>query len=167
MPLNMHTGYAVIYLCLATAPFTYAGSRFNIKDTYIGNDFLGAFKWETLDDPTHGRVNFVDQSTALGSNLTWGMLHLLSLDNTTVLTRKLASKDKFVMRADNTKTVPASARGRDSIRIQSMKSYDDSVMVLDLSHMPEGCATWPAFWTISQAGPWPHGGEIDIIEGKQ
>ncbi|KAH9027702.1 concanavalin A-like lectin/glucanase domain-containing protein [Lactarius pseudohatsudake] len=31
--------------------------------------------------------------------------------------------------------------------------------------MPAGCGTWPAFWTLSQAGPWPHGGEIDIIEG--
>jgi hypothetical protein len=69
------------------------------------------------------------------------------------------------MRADDTKVVPTNSRGRDSIRISSYKSYDDSVIVLDLAHMPEGCSTWPAFWTISQTGPWPSGGEIDIIEG--
>jgi len=30
--------------------------------------------------------------------------------------------------------------------------------------MPIGCATWPAFWTVT-TGAWPAGGEIDIIEG--
>lgn len=34
---------------------------------------------------------------------------------------------------------------------------------MDLDHMPQGCATWPAWWLC---GPnWPYGGEIDIIEG--
>ena len=23
---------------------------------------------------------------------------------------------------------------------------------------------WPAFWTLGAAGPWPHGGEIDVME---
>jgi len=69
------------------------------------------------------------------------------------------------MRADNQLVVNPSARGRDSIRISSQNAYDEAIIVLDLSHMPAGCATWPAFWTLSQAGPWPNGGEIDIIEG--
>jgi hypothetical protein len=69
------------------------------------------------------------------------------------------------MRADYRSIVPPSARGRDSVRISSQTAYGDSVIVLDLEHMPAGCATWPAFWTLSQKGPWPNGGEIDIIEG--
>lgn len=69
------------------------------------------------------------------------------------------------MRADNTKVVPDNARGRDSVRISSWQAYDEQVIVLDLQHMPEGCSTWPAFWTLSQKGPWPQGGEIDIVEG--
>ena len=73
--------------------------------------------------------------------------------------------DSFVMRADDWSIVGSSARGRDSIRISSQTAYGDSVVVLDLAHMPAGCATWPAFWTLSQKGPWPSGGEIDIIEG--
>lgn len=78
----------------------------------------------------------------------------------------LASGATFVMRADDFNTVDPNARGRNSVRITSHAAYADSVVVLDLQHMPEGCSTWPAFWTISQAGPWPHGGEIDIVEGK-
>ena len=69
------------------------------------------------------------------------------------------------MRADDWSIVDPSARGRDSVRISSLTAYNDSVIVLDLAHMPAGCATWPAFWTLSQQGPWPNGGEIDIIEG--
>ena len=67
------------------------------------------------------------------------------------------------MRADSTNVV--NGTGRDSIRILSSRAYTDSVAILDLQHMPQGCATWPAFWSLSQAGPWPDGGEIDIIEG--
>lgn len=69
------------------------------------------------------------------------------------------------MRADSTNTVPPTARGRDSIRISSTLPVDEGLFVLDLLHMPEGCGTWPAFWTLSRNGPWPKGGEIDIIEG--
>ena len=69
------------------------------------------------------------------------------------------------MRADATKTVGPNDRGRDSVRIVSQSAYAEAVIVLDVQHMPEGCATWPAFWTLSQQGPWPNGGEIDIVEG--
>jgi hypothetical protein len=69
------------------------------------------------------------------------------------------------MRADNWSIIGSSSRGCDSVRISSKTAYGDSVIVLDLARMPAGCGTWPAFWTRSQEGPWPHGGEIDIIGG--
>jgi hypothetical protein len=74
--------------------------------------------------------------------------------------------ENFVMRADNTTQVMPTARGRDSVRIISNNAYNDSIVILDLLHMPAGCSTWPAFWTLSEVGPWPIGGEIDILEGK-
>lgn len=120
---------------------------FTLKDTFIGPGFFDAWTWETIDDPTHGRVNYVDKATAMNSNLSY------------------ASETKFIMRADEFTNVAPSARGRDSVRITSNSAYDDAVFVLDLEHMPEGCGTWPAFWTVSASGPWPTGGEIDIIEG--
>lgn len=70
------------------------------------------------------------------------------------------------MRADDTNVVPTSARGRDSNRIVSVRSYVDSVLILDAQHMPTGCGTWPAWWTVTDSGNWPNGGEIDIIEGN-
>jgi len=118
-----------------------------IKDTFIGSDFFDYWNWETFDDPTHGRVNYVDQDTAKNSNLSF------------------SSDDKFVMRADDFKVITQDSRGRDSVRISSQAAYDEAVLVLDVEHMPEGCSTWPAFWTLSATGPWPNGGEIDIIEG--
>lgn len=34
---------------------------------------------------------------------------------------------------------------------------------MDAYHMPTGCGTWPAWWTLNDN--WPYGGEIDILEG--
>jgi len=68
------------------------------------------------------------------------------------------------MLPDSKNIVNPDSRGRDSIRISSKRAFDESVVIIDLEHMPHGCGTWPAFWTLSQKGPWPAGGEIDIIE---
>lgn len=36
---------------------------------------------------------------------------------------------------------------------------------LNVTHVPLGCATWPAFWTVTEdLDNWPTGGEIDILE---
>jgi hypothetical protein len=71
-----------------------------------------------------------------------------------------ARGNKFVMRSDYKQVPAASSRGRMSNRITSKKHYGDSIMVLDLNHMPEGQGTWPAFWTFSQSQQYPAGGEI-------
>ncbi|KAF8070191.1 glycoside hydrolase family 16 protein [Lyophyllum atratum] len=127
--------------------YTTVVQAYCIKDTYIGTTFFNTWRWETFDDPTHGRVNYVDMGAAEAANLSY------------------ASHNKFVMRADAYQIVPPSSRGRDSVRIVSNEAYGDSVVVLDMSHMPVGCSTWPAFWSLSSGGRWPEGGEIDIIEG--
>jgi len=83
-----------------------------------------------------------------------------------ILQPVLASEDKFIMKADSSEIVPPESRGRDSIRIESIEPFSEALIILDLQHAPTGCATWPAFWTLSQKGPWPKGGEIDVIEGQ-
>jgi hypothetical protein len=62
----------IFFLCLST-PAVASNLHF-LRDTYIGHDFLDTsrWEWETLDDPTHGRVNYVNQSTAIALNLTEG-----------------------------------------------------------------------------------------------
>ncbi|KAI8972244.1 concanavalin A-like lectin/glucanase domain-containing protein [Trametes punicea] len=141
----MRTGAAA--LSLASLLILSVRAHFVLTDEYVGRDFLQSWSWFTGDDPTHGAVNYLSQADSLNENLTY------------------ATENSFIMRADFQKIVPFGARGRDSVRISSLKAYDEAVVVLDLKHMPEGCGTWPAFWSLSEQGPWPEGGEIDIIEG--
>ncbi|KAH9165476.1 concanavalin A-like lectin/glucanase domain-containing protein [Lactarius sanguifluus] len=143
----MRTGHAFLAaLSLSLTPC--ARASFYLQDEWTGEGFYQGWTWETENDPTHGRVNYVSQAEALGKNLTY-----------------VDDSGAFVMRADDWSIVDPAARGRDSIRILSQNAYDEAIFVLDLKHMPAGCSTWPAFWTLSKAGPWPNGGEIDIIEG--
>ncbi|KAF8894125.1 concanavalin A-like lectin/glucanase domain-containing protein [Infundibulicybe gibba] len=139
---------ARIFGGLVLATVVIANNSYLLQDELIGESFYSAFKWETFDDPTRGRVNYVDQVTARNTNLS-----------------SVSLNGNFIMRADAYQVVQPGARGRDSVRITSNTAYDEAILVLDLAHMPEGCGTWPAWWTLSKAGPWPHGGEIDIIEG--
>lgn len=93
-------------------------------------------------------VSYLDQQTAKNRGLAW------------------VNNGQFGMAVDSTNVVDPSARGRDSVRIQSHDYFaGDMLVIADIAHMPEGCSTWPAFWTIG-TGEWPSGGEIDIIEGN-
>ncbi|KAI0283804.1 concanavalin A-like lectin/glucanase domain-containing protein [Russula brevipes] len=147
----MRTAYAFLAaLSFSLIQCASASAKFCLKDQWIGKDFYKGWNWEpeTDDDLTHGHVNYVSKADAIRKNLTY------------------VAGNKFFMRADDVSIVGPKARGRDSIRISSKTAYDEAVIVLDLAHMPTGCATWPAFWTLSAKGPWPKGGEIDIIEGN-
>lgn len=76
---NMRTGYAIL-LCLVSdlIHLLAVSANFSLKDKFVGSDFYAGFQWETLDDPTHGRVNYVDQNTAIQNNLTFGALRVIS-----------------------------------------------------------------------------------------
>ena len=45
---------------------------FHLSKSITGNEFYSFFEWETFDDPTHGRVNYVDQTTSRSLNLSSG-----------------------------------------------------------------------------------------------
>ncbi|TXT07726.1 uncharacterized protein COLE_04650 [Cutaneotrichosporon oleaginosum] len=114
----------------------------------MGEDFYRDFDFVTFDDPTLGKTNYVDQWTARSRGLAW------------------TRGTQFGMTCDTSSIVPDSpgVRGRDSIRIHSKGWFGEVLVVADIAHMPDGCGTWPAFWTNGY-GPWPQGGEFDIIEG--
>ncbi|PAV18529.1 glycoside hydrolase family 16 [Pyrrhoderma noxium] len=145
MGLLRSTLLASLLLSLSSSVTAGSADTYHLQDTYIGSGFLSGFNWETFDDPSGGYVNYLDQGTALQRNLTY------------------ASGNKFIVRADDTNVVPSGARGRDSIRITSHKAYTDSIIILDLAHMPGGCGQWSAFWSYSP-NDWPNGGEVDMIE---
>ncbi|KAJ8516684.1 hypothetical protein ONZ45_g6042 [Pleurotus djamor] len=137
-----------------------------MQDEIIGTAFLTTFNFEAISDPTHGRVNYVDAGTAQRQNLTF------------------ASGNTFILRADSKTVLSSSGPGRNSVRIQSKKSYTTHVAIFDIRHMPQGCGTWPAVSAtvhissyehaadmhdsikVWENGPnWPNGGEVDIVEG--
>ncbi|KAI0757798.1 laminarinase [Daedaleopsis nitida] len=139
----MLAGRGIVALACIASPVLSA--TYTHSETFSGNTFLTGFSHQAINDPTHGRVHYVDQDTALSRNLTY------------------ASGEHFVIRADDTTYLSSGGPGRDSVRLISNKQYTTHVSLWSLRHMPEGCATWPAVWEV---GPnWPNGGEIDIIEG--
>ncbi|EJD51964.1 hypothetical protein AURDEDRAFT_181533 [Auricularia subglabra TFB-10046 SS5] len=120
-------------------------AKYKKHQKITGDGFFKAFNFNTFADPTHGRVDYVSMKTAKSLKLA------------------TAAKGKFVMRADAKNKVKGNQRGRKSIRITSKKAYKTHVVVLDVRHMPQGTATWPAFWEFG--ADWPNKGELDIIEG--
>lgn len=125
----------------ATATGTYASS-WTLAQTRSGDNFFDNWSFWNYDDPTHGTVTYVDSGTAWSENL-------VSVSN-----------GQAFMRADTADNVGY----RKSIRITDNYTFNEgTLLIMDASHMPTGCGTWPAWWAN---GPnWPAGGEIDIVEG--
>lgn len=120
-------------------------ATYSLTDSVSGQAFLNFFSWQAIADPTNGRVNYVDQSTAEADGL-------YSVSGSTV-----------TLRADDTTVLSSSGPGRNSFRLMSNNQYSNHVAIFDIGHMPEGCGTWPAVWEVGDN--WPNEGEIDIVEG--
>lgn len=133
----------VAVLLLSHAAFA---GNYTLRDEITGHQFLDRFWFWSYADPTNGSVNYVDQSTAVANKLAY-----------------VDTSGRFVIRADNTSVLPP-GQGRQSVRLHSNQKVGDGVVVGKFTFMPQGCATWPAFWTCTD-GDWPAGGEIDIVEG--
>lgn len=85
--------------------------KYRLVDDFVGKGFLHGFEHEAIDDPTHGRVVYVDEATALKQNLTY------------------ASGDSFVIRTDYKTVLDPDGPGRNSVRIRSKKTYTTHVAV--------------------------------------
>ncbi|KAI0081946.1 putative laminarinase [Panus rudis PR-1116 ss-1] len=131
------------FLAVLLVPQVFAAT-YRLSDNHVGSDFLSTFVHENFADPTHGRVTYVDQNTAVSQNLTF------------------AQGNTLILRADSKTKLAPSDPGRKSVRIRSIKTYTTHVAVFDIRHMPQGCGTWPAAWETSVSG-WPNLGEVDIV----
>ncbi|RUS31702.1 concanavalin A-like lectin/glucanase domain-containing protein [Jimgerdemannia flammicorona] len=149
--MKFTTSILAFAICgLFTATTTDAGKHKHKKpmrktatDVYQGNSFFDKFDFFTAADPTHGFVNYVDAKTARSNNLT------------------LVKNNIVYIYSDHKNVAPSN--GRMSVRLSSKNTYDSGLFVFDILHMPVGCGTWPAVWTVG--GSWPNNGEIDIVEG--
>jgi len=133
--------------------------------------FYEFVQW-TWDKRTHGTVSYISQSAATSKK----MIDFPTVGN---------GEKRVRWGVDNRTTLsppppPGSHRKaseRPSMRIHSKTEFDlgedkplrSLLVAIDLTHIPTGCGTWPAFWLdhVNKAGDplWPHFGEIDIIEG--
>ncbi|KAF6764291.1 endo-beta-glucanase [Ephemerocybe angulata] len=132
-----------IWLTLASKK---PGTKYKLSEEYVGEEFLDLFEFEAIADPTHGRVEYVNSEVAWDE----GMV--------------VAEPDSFLLRPDSKSVLSSRGPGRKSFRLKSRHQYGaGTVMIFNIRHMPEGCGTWPAVWTVGM--PWPQMGEIDILEG--
>ncbi|PWN88425.1 hypothetical protein FA10DRAFT_219182, partial [Acaromyces ingoldii] len=104
-----------------------------------------AWEFWSKADPTHGQVQFVDQSTAKSQNL-------IGNDQSGAAFMRVSDKDL------------SGGGKRESVRFQSKTAYDTGLIIFDVVKMPVGCSTWPALWT-TKGSTWPTNGEIDVLEG--
>ncbi|KAH7104331.1 glycoside hydrolase family 16 protein [Auriculariales sp. MPI-PUGE-AT-0066] len=146
MPSSARVQILVTLATVATVA-TVQAATYSVAETSVGNSFYTNFDFDAISDPTHGRVNYVNEATARSQNLTF------------------ASSDSFVLRTDYKTVLTASGAGRNSVRLKSKKLWNSHVTVIDLRHMPQACGTWPAVWEFAPTPEWPYGGEVDIIEG--
>jgi len=118
-----------------------------LEDNYSGSTFFDAFYFQTADyNHCQGAANFTTLAQAKGVGL-------------------LSAVDGQPVRIGVEHTLVYGASGRPTVTIVSNKAYNGGLFIGDFVHIPTGCGTWPAWWTV---GPnWPNGGEIDIIEGVQ
>ncbi|PGH06871.1 endo-1,3(4)-beta-glucanase [Blastomyces parvus] len=115
-----------------------------LQDDYQPSNFFDDFAFFDGPDPSNAYVTYVDKAKALKDGLA-------------------SNNNDFVYLGVDSQNV-ARGRGRESVRLETKKTYKHGLIVADISHMPDNvCGTWPAFWATGAT--WPDDGEFDIIEG--
>lgn len=136
--MKIPTALIALLIVLSVAP-----ANAELWQEYKGNSFFDGFDFFTDKDPTDGYVNYVDrgQATSLG---------LINVNG----------YGQVKIKGDNTNV--ASGRGRNSVRIETKRNFNEGLFIADFEHIPSGCGVWPAYWLC---GPdWPTHGELDILE---
>lgn len=113
--------FGAILVSLSPAAFA---AVYELGETYTGSTFLDGFDFFTAPDPMNGFVSYRTQMAATSSHLvrTYGGDTYLGVDFTTPLT--------------------INGLGRGSVRIDSKKTYQEGLFIVDLKHMPSStCGT--------------------------
>ncbi|KAL5488226.1 hypothetical protein ACEPAI_6334 [Sanghuangporus weigelae] len=120
-----------------------ATSPWKLVESHSGRNFFDGFSFFTFADPTNGAVDYQSQEDAQSGGLI-----------------EINDDGNAVLKVDTTPTISGN---RKSVRITTENAFTGGIFVLDAIHMPQGCGSWPAFW--SNGPNRPATGEIDIIEG--
>lgn len=123
---------------LSTLSAPVFAAKYEAQDSYDGNNWLDAFKFETYEK-TNGFVNYVDEATAKSMKLykTEGNDVLFGVDS-----------------GETLDSADGGDIGRKSVRLEGKKEYNHGLFIIDVKAMPNVCGMWPAFWSLGRE-PWP------------
>ena len=108
--------------------------------------------WETRTDDTPTLICCAEPTSG---NVCYGQWNdLISFPGTQI---------KISIQSDIDKSKYPQSITRNSVRLESIQTYNGGLFIFDLQHIPEGLGTWPSIWLVGE--DWPNNGEIDIIEG--
>lgn len=148
---------SVVSLCAATLTNDEDPTSYELDVEYSGETFADEWYFMEEHDPTGGCVKFVGRDQAAAADLVGYDAH---------------SREFYIKADSENMAFTCGGDGRQAVRMASKKTWrSGGLFTIDLSHMPSGCGTWPAFWLVaSPCGhkgrcSWPIQGEIDIIEG--
>jgi len=145
------SGYSQVYGYPQAAPYS-------LVRNYSGQTFFDSFDFYSKPDPASSFVQYVDIHTANDSAFA-GFVDYVYTDDM----NQTRSVDKLVYLGVDFTTNTTS--GRESVRMEASETFNHSLIVADIYHMPGGCGVWPAFWLLGTGLPWPQAGEIDVLEG--
>jgi hypothetical protein len=103
-------------------------ARYSVTANYTGPSFFDNFNFYSAADPTHGYVYYTTQQQAFD----WGLVNTSS-------SGAFIGCDSWSI---------SSGSGRASVRLESKSTWNEGLFVMSLSHMPQGCGTWPAWWMV-------------------
>ncbi|CAH7669030.1 concanavalin A-like lectin/glucanase domain-containing protein [Phakopsora pachyrhizi] len=151
---------------LSTRSYSNYSNSWRKSQTISGSSFFDHWEFqERWDSTTHGAAYYVNREDAQRLKLAYvdeNHRAILAVDSKTDLSND-TMPSVLLNTTDGTHQVNPLGL-RKSVRIESIKTYDfGSLIIADFYHVPQGCASWGAFWMYGSN--WPYDGEVDILEG--
>lgn len=137
--------FTLVVLALVAQYPVVLASLYHLTDNWQGDSFWDNFLFESIDDPTHGRVEydakpydflplFSDPSLSSGRYVDRANAEYLGLATTSDW------PPHIILGADSTSKLSPTGPGRKSVRVRSHKQFShNTVLIADILHMPQGC----------------------------
>ena len=139
----------LVFLALVAQYPLALAALYHLTDNWQGGSFWDNFLFEAIDDPTHGRVEYVatpseffDPAPYYNSNPLLSSGRYVNRANAERLGLATTSDwpPHIILGAESTSQLSPTGPGRRSVRVRSHKQFShNTVLVADILHMPQGC----------------------------